>query len=202
MVNKGKYLPKKGKLRENNSCTARVTCADLYQFQNKFRHQKNELIVRCSTPFATVFQLYRGGQCTYPSFSGVLFSTSTPHSILSKPSAGFPHNHCRNCGERGTNSVAMTIINPWKEYWPSWGSNQRPPVLKFATLPTELWGSTRKMKIVTITIISLEMAELRFQSSTPAINLYLVSLVFCAVSTIFQLFNGDSSQIHVSWTIF
>ena len=23
-------------------------------------------------------------------------------------------------GERGMNPVAMTIINPWKEYWPSW----------------------------------------------------------------------------------
>ena len=43
--------------------------------------------------------------------------------------------------ERGMNPVAMTIINPRKEYWPSRGSNQRPPVLKFATLPTELWGS-------------------------------------------------------------
>ena len=32
------------------------------------------------------------------------------------------------------NPVAMTIINPRKEYWPSRGSNQRPPVLKFATL--------------------------------------------------------------------
>ena len=27
-------------------------------------------------------------------------------------------------------------------------------------------------------------------------------LGFYAVSTVFQLFNGDSSQIHVSWTIF
>ena len=42
-------------------------------------------------------------------------------------------------GERGMNPVAMTIINPRKEYWPSQGSNQRPPVLKSATLLTELW---------------------------------------------------------------
>ena len=42
--------------------------------------------------------------------------------------------------ERGMNPVAITIINTWKEYWPCWGSNQRPPVLKSATLPTELWG--------------------------------------------------------------
>ena len=45
-------------------------------------------------------------------------------------------------GERGMNPVTMTIINPWKEYRPSLGSNQRPPVPKYATLPTELWGST------------------------------------------------------------
>ena len=43
--------------------------------------------------------------------------------------------------ERGMNPVAMTIISPRKEYWPSRGSNQRPPVLKSATLPTEQWGS-------------------------------------------------------------
>ena len=36
------------------------------------------------------------------------------------------------------NPVAMTIIKPRKEYWPSQGSNQRPSVLKSATLPTEL----------------------------------------------------------------
>ena len=41
-------------------------------------------------------------------------------------------------GERGMNPVAMTIIDPRKEYWPSRGSNQRPPVLKSRRLPTEL----------------------------------------------------------------
>ena len=81
-------------------------------------------------PFSTVFQLYR--QCTYPYFPGVLL-TSTPHNILSKPLAAFPHNHCQISGERGMNAVAMTIINPRKEYWSSRGSNQRPPVLKSAT---------------------------------------------------------------------
>ena len=43
--------------------------------------------------------------------------------------------------ERGMNPVAMTIIDPRKEYWPSRGSNQRLPVLKSTTLPIELWGS-------------------------------------------------------------
>ena len=37
-------------------------------------------------------------------------------------------------GERGMNPAAMTIINPRKEYWPSRGSKQQPPVLKSAML--------------------------------------------------------------------
>ena len=44
-------------------------------------------------------------------------------------------------GERGMNPVAMTTTNPLKEYWPSRGSNQPPPVLKSATLSTKLWGA-------------------------------------------------------------
>ena len=46
---------------------------------------------------STVFQLYRGGQCTIPCFPRVLL-TCTPHNILSKPLAAFPHSHCRNNG--------------------------------------------------------------------------------------------------------
>ena len=57
------------------------------------------LIVWCLMPFSTVFQLYRGRQCTYPCFPGVLL-TSVPHIILSKPLAAFPHDHCRNNGKR------------------------------------------------------------------------------------------------------
>ena len=93
-------------------------------------------------PFSTVFQLYCSSQCTYPCFPGVLL-TSTLHNILRKPLTIFPHIHCRNnsCSERDINPVAMTIINPGKKYWPSWGLNQHPPVLKSAMLPTELWGS-------------------------------------------------------------
>ena len=70
------------------------------------------------------------------------FLTSTPHNIFSKPLAAFPQNYCRTTDsvERGMNPVAMTIINPRKEYWPSPGSNKRPPVLKSSTLPTDLWG--------------------------------------------------------------
>ena len=42
--------------------------------------------------------------------------------------------------ERGMNSVATTIIIPRKEYWSNHGSSWRPPVLKFCTLSTELYG--------------------------------------------------------------
>ena len=44
------------------------------------------------------------------------------------------------------NPVAMTIINPQKEYCPSWKLYQRPPVLKTCTLLAEPWGLARVVK--------------------------------------------------------
>ena len=61
--------------------------------------------------------------------------------------------------ERGTNPVAMTIINPRTEYWPSQGSNQPPPVLKSAILPTELWGSALNSLEADSDILTLTMFE-------------------------------------------
>ena len=57
------------------------------------------LVVWCLTPFSTLFQLYHGGQCTYPCFPVVLL-TSTPHNVPSKPLSAFPHNHSGNNGQR------------------------------------------------------------------------------------------------------
>ena len=62
-------------------------------------------------PFSTVFQLYHGDQCTY-----LLTSTSTiffpSHWLLSHITIV----ETTDSGERGMNPVAMTIINPRKEY--------------------------------------------------------------------------------------
>ena len=86
---------------------------------------------------------YHGGHCTYPCFPGVLL-TSTLHTILFPNHWLFSHitivKITDSC-EREMNPVPTAIINPQKEYFPSWGSNQRPPVLKSATLPTELCHS-------------------------------------------------------------
>ena len=55
------------------------------------------------------------------------------------------------------NPVAMTIINPRKEYWPSRESNQRPPVIKSATLPTEL----RAQHILKVVFLLLQFETLQ-----------------------------------------
>ena len=49
--------------------------------------------------------------------------------------------------EKGMNPLTLTIINPWKEYWPSWGLNHPPPVLMSCILPTKLQGPATKFKV-------------------------------------------------------
>ena len=60
------------------------------------------------------------------------------------------------------NPVAMTIVNPWKEYWSRRGSNQRLPVLTSETLPTELWGSALTSKPKTNDPDVLDLTEDHF----------------------------------------
>ena len=45
--------------------------------------------------------------------------------------------------DRGINPVAMTVM-PGINIGEAGGSNQRPPVVKSCTFPTELRGSTKK----------------------------------------------------------
>ena len=91
-------------------------------------------------PFSKVFKSYRGRQCTYPcfleAFKPVLNTIFFPsHWLLSHTTIV----ETTDSSEKGMKPVTMTIINPYKKYWPNLGTNQRPPVLKSATLPTELW---------------------------------------------------------------
>ena len=79
-------------------------------------------------------------RCTYPCFPEILL-TSTLQNILPKPLV-LPHVtivEILDRSERRMNPVAMTIINPRKEYWLSQGSNHGPPVFKSAPLWTEPW---------------------------------------------------------------
>ena len=101
---------------------------------------------------STLFQLYCCDKCTYPYFPVIL-----PGILPVLRAIFFPSylllSHTTivkrmDSGERGMIPVTMTIINPWKEYWLSLGSNQQPPILKSCTLPTELWDSSQKMEVV------------------------------------------------------
>ena len=74
------------------------------------RHVIDLLIVRCLTPFSTVFQLYHGGQCTYPCLPGVLF-TNTAINILSKPLTTYPHKVLLS--KRWTAVRAEWILSQW-----------------------------------------------------------------------------------------
>ena len=74
-----------------------------------------------------LFQLYLGGQSTYPSFPGVLL-TSNLHNILSKPLATFSLNSCRNNGQQWERN--QSCRNDYHQYLLSQGLYQRPPVLK------------------------------------------------------------------------
>ena len=60
-----------------------------------------------------------------------------------------------NSGERGMNHVAMTIINPRKEFGRAGGSNQRPPVLKSSIQPTELRGLGKPTKVTHVVITKI-----------------------------------------------
>ena len=70
-------------------------------------------------PFSTVFQLYCGSQCTYPSFPGVLLA-STLHKRYSFQATGcfpaFSFFEPTGSSAREMNPFTMTVIKPWKEY--------------------------------------------------------------------------------------
>ena len=76
-----------------------------------------------------------------------------------------------DCGERGMNPVTMTIVDPQKEYLPSLGSNQCPPILKSGTLPTELGCSAKKrIKALKMLVWHLSREPMKEKSSLKKIN--------------------------------
>ena len=69
------------------------------------------LTVSCFTAFQHYFSHYSSGVPYTILSKPSHYSSGVPYTILSKPLAAFPHNHCRNNGQRpGTNPVAMTLI--------------------------------------------------------------------------------------------
>ena len=74
------------------------------------------IVVWCLTPFLTLFQLYRGGHCTYSCFPRVHF-TSTCTIFFPSEWLLSPHNHRRkmDSAEREMNPVSKTIIKWWSE---------------------------------------------------------------------------------------
>ena len=70
-------------------------CKDLSS-SNINRFGTFKICMACNAVF-NIISVYPSGQCTYPSFPGVLF-TSTLHNILSKPLDRFPHNHHEDNG--------------------------------------------------------------------------------------------------------
>ena len=103
-----------------------------------------KMLVPAFSPFSAMFSkgfLYQTILCLNPlpdksiAFSKwKVFQTTSHYCLLSHITIV----KTMGSSERGMNLVAMTFINPRKEYWP----NQRSPVLKSIMLPTELWGST------------------------------------------------------------
>ena len=59
-----------------------------------------------------------------------------------------------------------------------------------------------KLKIVASKLFQNGQFTIRTMKVFMSKYVYIVCLGFYPVSTVLQLFNGDSSQIHVSWTIF
>ena len=101
------------------------------------------LIVWCLMPFSTYFSCTE--EASAPIHAFLEFSWPVLCSIF------FP-NHwllshinivkTMDSRERGMNPVAMTIINPWKDYWPS--RRFKPATDLFSSLLTELWSTILK----------------------------------------------------------
>ena len=111
--------------------------------------------------------------------------------------------------ERGMDPVAITTINPWKEYWLSRGSNHQPPVLKSATLPTEpwkpvtnnnvLWRSPSKVQ-KQCRIEEYSGNQHGYPSSIIMFYLFIVKSHHQKLTTYFQFFSHPLTDFSFSFT--
>ena len=121
-------------------CKSRTDLGEFLNYKFCLPKRQFTLIVLWLTSFSTVFQLYRGGKCTYTCFPGVL-----ELRIIFLPSRWLLSHiivvETMDRSERVMNPVAMTIVKPRKEYWPSRGSNQDLfSNIAHASLQTDLCG--------------------------------------------------------------
>ena len=100
----------------------------------------------CLTQFQRYFSYIAADSAPIHAFLEFFNQLSAQYSF--KATGCFSHTtifEIMDSGERGMNPVAITIINPRKEYWPSRGLNQQSPVLMSATLPTDLWARRKEL---------------------------------------------------------
>ena len=79
---------------------------EILEWENCRIRKDFEIFNKMKHNYIVTDRLY-GAQCRFQQyfryiaacFPGVLL-TNTPHNILSMPLAAFPHNHCRNNGQR------------------------------------------------------------------------------------------------------
>ena len=127
-------------------------------------------------PFSTVFQFDCGGQYTYP--------CCILHNSLSAPLATFPHHQLTivKTADRieSCHNDHQSILRKR-----NWGSNQRPPVLKSARQPTDLWGSAELQDSI---LLSLHYVTYTLSASLSCKILKFCDILLCTYPVILSLY--------------
>ena len=105
---------------------------------NKFCCRRLIVDLWLLTPFQQYFSYITEASAPIHAFLE-LFLTSTTHNVLSKTLTAFPDNHRQNNGQWWERNESCR--NDYHQSSAEPESNQRPPVPKSCTLPTEQWGS-------------------------------------------------------------
>ena len=99
-----------------------------------------------------------------PFYSLLYFFVPIHHTTFFRSHWLLSHHH-RNNGHqctsvKGMNPVAMTIIKPQEEYWPSWGSHPPSPVLKSYVLLSYMGLAWEKEKMPVILVIAFFFCDI------------------------------------------